>query len=267
MQNRPSRLFRFLPSGAETILTDRKLWCSSPQGLNDPFDTSPSWQRVVDKFVKKHQRKVWQGPTPRVLQEKWKTMANEAAVHHARGFQDKLGKNLQIVCFSSQLNSIPMWSHYASGHRGFVLEFEPDHPLLSNHRFRRVRYMQRRPAFSGGRKEDYEMLFRKSPAWRPESEWRMMIVHEDSTEGVQPWTKELGRYIPLPPNFLKAVYFGCRAPRSLLESIQQSIQCPELAHVELFEMTMESTKFRLSAGKFQPTKQGGYFSSKLAVDH
>ena len=61
-----------------------------------------------------------------------------------------------ILCFTQRKDNLLMWSHYSNSHKGFVLEFFPEHNFFDNREtqnqiaghLKEVRYTLKRPEFS-----------------------------------------------------------------------------------------------------------------------
>ncbi len=106
---------------------------------------------------------------------------------------------------SKSVDDILMWSHYASGHTGFALEFEFDEKEI-NSNFQEVQYVKELPEFRtdklakflSGENEHLEYLLSdisiKAKLWKKEKELRI-------------WRKQPTYYHYKLEN-LKAVYFG-----------------------------------------------------------
>ena len=56
---------------------------------------------------------------------------------------DDLKKGLAVVCFTEDVKSILMWSHYANNHRGFCIEYKLAQTDLSK-QIRKVIYSSER---------------------------------------------------------------------------------------------------------------------------
>ena len=86
-----------------------------------------------------------------------------------------------VLCLTEIADSIPMWTHYAAGHRGFAIGFDTTSDLFqkainpdSDSPLSRVRYESDRPVLTGGRTHPDTIFFKKSKEWEYEHEWRWL---------------------------------------------------------------------------------------------
>ena len=98
--------------------------------------------------------------------------------------------SLKVCSFSETQYSIIMWSHYADQHRGFCIEYETE-SLPPEHLLLRMLYpvIYSKKLFDGTKyyraalenKQGFNILFptlaalHKSPEWKYEKEWRLVI--------------------------------------------------------------------------------------------
>jgi hypothetical protein len=92
-------------------------------------------------------------------------------------------KTLKISCFSSRLDSIVMWSHYAANHTGYCVEYNLKE--LSNDDIRKrclfpVIYSDKLPDMSKQLKDNNPLsmflpALYKSNDWKYEQEWRLIF--------------------------------------------------------------------------------------------
>lgn len=111
-------------------------------------------------------------------------------------FKEKMGKIIYVSCFSEENDNILMWSHYASKHTGFVVEYDLSKlskkdkcKLLS---LFPVIYSDKRPQLSielmslhNINKQEYldtlmSLLLVKNSGWSYEKEWRIIIPNPES---------------------------------------------------------------------------------------
>lgn len=99
---------------------------------------------------------------------------------------------LRVVCFTKDPNNLLMWSHYANGTKGCVIEFE----LLENQEVYRIEY-KNKPTVSADKinlKGAYEILTYKQKPWKYEAEYRCILDSD--------------KFLPIK---IKSVTFGARA--------------------------------------------------------
>jgi hypothetical protein len=81
--------------------------------MNDPFDSrGVCWNTdEIEDFLK-----------TRVPKDKIKEFGSIDGI--VEGAIASLRNNIKITCFSEELFSMPMWSHYANNHKGFCIEYD-----------------------------------------------------------------------------------------------------------------------------------------------
>jgi hypothetical protein len=219
------RFFKYMPAGtARKVLTSRTLRWSSPIAFNDPFDTPRELAHGVSPLELSRavglRMAAWitsprvdtssLGPKARLIVN----LARQAIPAEARGeiistltsgteletplsSLDELRDlwrtfvpNFRMLCLTEDPSSASMWTHYADGLSGAVLELkcidELDSPWLAA---RPVSYLTRADEmFSAGELAEIILMphrqaceailnlatFRKSPEWSNEREWRVV---------------------------------------------------------------------------------------------
>ncbi|MBH0040929.1 MULTISPECIES: DUF2971 domain-containing protein [unclassified Pseudoalteromonas] len=114
---------------------------------------------------------------------------------------EELIKKFRIVCFSRDKDSPLMWSHYADGARGCVVEFQ----LLENQIFHKVSYLKK-PSITEkhiSMDKAAEILLYKEKPWKYEAESRCLIVGEK-------------KFLLIT---IKSVRFGGRAEKSKVDML------------------------------------------------
>ncbi|MBE6064971.1 DUF2971 domain-containing protein [Clostridium cochlearium] len=114
-KNIPSKLYKYQPYEENRISTiiNKKLWFTMPKDMNDPFDSrGVCWNTdEIEDFLK-----------TRVPKDKIKEFGSIDSI--VDGAIASLRNNIKITCFSEEIISMPMWSHYANNHKGFCIEYD-----------------------------------------------------------------------------------------------------------------------------------------------
>lgn len=246
----PPRLFRFLPKAAHSFLDEKKLWFSNILDFNDPFDATPSLTEIVGQMYQSLATDTFgDQPIPGESREAIENDKAEATVIVTRFFQEKFGECFGVVCFAATNEVVPMWAHYASGHEGFAVEFNPGHPLFSDDECGIVHYETKRPQHPSTttqpEQETRKLAFTKSTQWGSEDEWRLVKAWHDLTEGQKPWDKKTGRYLDLPPDAVRAVHLGCRVKPQVTDAIEACLKKAEYRDVKLFQMLPDPGDYKL----------------------
>jgi hypothetical protein len=250
-QTRPERLFRYFPPDASDFFSAKKLWFSALKDYNDPFDALPRFDILLESQRQRGIRMEHAFLPPEVNCD-WLTYKKEmdraSSGFYAQGnkalpdkYRDLVNEKLRLVCFSEQLDEPLMWAHYARGHGGFVVEFDPKHSLFASDEFGKVNYARADEADERFAIEDedqsnddlWKILFRKSRNWVYEAEWRFVKSTNALQEGKRRDGK-LMRYLEFPSDAVLRLYLGW--------------QIPERNHNELIE-SLKSTEWKNVNGK------------------
>lgn len=118
---------------ADSVICESKLWFSSPDAFNDPFDMK--WKYLINTDPKVRRAKIQQiiknipdisgtlWRESKALEDRW--MADPKAFEErvyasSRNNVIKAG----VACFSEDPRNILMWSHYANFHQGVAFQFD-----------------------------------------------------------------------------------------------------------------------------------------------
>ncbi|SFN07548.1 DUF2971 domain-containing protein [Dokdonella immobilis] len=202
----------------EEIIAESKMWCSSPEAFNDPFDCNPNFvmpDKSIDDQLRQAERMIegngWARNHPQAIRlldiaRNGGLNSPEVKVLLPHGMRESIRRS-SVCCFTSSWDDPCMWAHYADSHKGYCLAFrlksEWPAPIVD------VDYAGDRPAIdlsvdtpkgSEARlKFAKEMLATKSDHWEPEGEWRVVR-----------WETPAG-FMDFPPEALQHVYLGMRS--------------------------------------------------------
>jgi len=255
-QTRPERLFRYFPSAASDLFGAKKLWFSAVRDYNDPFDAVPRFDRMLQgqsehaipleyAFLPPHAS--WDWPDFK------KTMSHDAVALNlelAEAVSEKhvqlVSERIRSVCFfSGSIDKLLMWSHYASSHTGFVVEFDPKHRLFTTDEFGEVHYANERPGVESTASDDLgEILFSKSCEWKDEHEWRLVKSANSLEVGKRRDGKTLC-YLDLPSDSVRAVYFGCRILAGSCVELLESLKKESWKDVKKFVMCRHRAEYAI----------------------
>ena len=193
------------------ILVNRRLHFSDPLTFNDPFDcaigldlrrnaTEQDW---IDYFIHLVEEET-PDTTPNerrkraldnVKRERHKDPAFiDDAENYIRQIVREFGRNLGVLCLSSDPKSVMMWAHYADNHVGLVLQFDCHQmgdqnsgelrcfPVEYIASFPRIHdYLNAlRQSKNGDLRAAKLFLCRKSRDWKNEKEWRFFASTPNS---------------------------------------------------------------------------------------
>lgn len=152
---------------------------------------------------------------------------------------------MKICSFSSRVDSIIMWGHYADKHRGFAIEYDVTswptgdirrkilHPMI----YRQDLFNSTKYHLQGMTRRDFNFLFgtiaaiHKSPDWSYEHEWRFVIP--------------MGKSLP-DQNYLmpkpSAVYLGSRITS---ENKKRLSEIAAKKRIPIYQMGLSTSEFKL----------------------
>ena len=146
-----------------------------------------------------------------------------------------------------------MWSHYASSHAGFVLEFDSRNDHFHRQKsdedelrhLRRIQYRDARPSAALSDLDPVEMFLVKSVHWAYEREWRMLHALSEASEQIpaQPFPFCLFSF---DRSAIRSVVIGARASEQTVSNIRQALaSSPEYAHVRVRRAEPDPSHFLL----------------------
>lgn len=245
-RNIPSKLYKYQPYKENRIsaIINKKLWFSMPKDMNDPFDCrGVCWNTdEIENFLK-----------TRVHKDKIKEFDSIDSI--VEGAIASLRNNIKISCFSEELFSMPMWSHYADNHTGFCIEYDFTRLSYENDL---TKYLF--PVGYDSRRYDITNLFKKTfnepydprvillcflmnlkhSSWSYEKEWRIIKMRlpeeKEFTSGLED--------CPLKPT---AIYLGVNFDKNEVHSVKEKLKnfdipiyVLKVSISEFFEMELES---------------------------
>jgi Protein of unknown function (DUF2971) len=149
--------------------------------------------------------------------------------------------NIGIFCLASvsldQPEAALMWGHYASGHRGFAIEF--DEEKLKAHwpktdsdqaiALGPVCYSEKRPSIGTDDLSAKANAFTKAKAWEYEREFR--IIRRINEPDLLSDTAGKRTLLKIPGALIHGVSFGVKCDDAIKNQIVAALQVPELQHV------------------------------------
>lgn len=241
----PHRLYKYFAPNRVDVL-ERALIRYSPLGaFNDPFEGRPE---IKDLSTHAEATQLLTDLLPKSIAENYEALPVEAKraipfevfksslMANFEGRQNDFIRQLQsltplvksflsqkfddhigALCLSEVPDSLLMWSHYASSHAGFVVEFNAHHAYFHEERssedefrhLRRVLYRETRPSAPLTALDATEMFLVKSGHWAYEREWRIIRALADAEQTIpcSPHPINLFRF---PPSVITSVILGAR---------------------------------------------------------
>lgn len=247
----PATVIRFMTEQAALrTLESFRLRIGRISEMNDPFEWSIGSESV----------------NPAILEELGHTSAlanlvesQNQTTFHKRFWRE--GRGFISFCHPDKRACPLMWSHYADAHRGIMLEFQTSGDPFA--KVQKVDYDQARPHIKADEMKSLtvsassklvelgdKIALRKSPAWKHEQEYRLVLDLFDKPKDVKVTSE--GYFLPFTGVDLKQVVLGYRSrvPYTLLQGLLS--QHEESHKVELQRMRMEQTTWDLFEEQLQP---------------
>ena len=247
---RPKKLYKYQAYKTTTLenLINHQIFFSNPKDFNDPFDCRIPINPVFsDTVYEKIFKNLCDKPpndegikrdylTNGKINERFK----EDIIKNVSVIMDGMAAIHGVACFSTKKEDILMWAHYADGHKGLCLEFDPTGIFDAN--LKKVDYWPEFPPIDW-----YEIIRNKSVPeymkqlttkfleWEHEAEWRIIYGN-------------YSKFWPYPPKALTAIYFGCEMPPPHREIIKK-ITKDQNKDIEFYEMIKDKKKFAVSPEK------------------
>ena len=255
--DRPAQLFRYFSEKAVRTFAPPELWFARIRDFNDPFELLIDARVLTDQnlpeiakrkfaFSDPHDGKTW-FQFVRENEPKNAALKSYSINDYPQDIQQKLNDRYGVVCFTENKDSLLMWGHYTNCHRGFVVEFDPQHELFKTPDFAEVHYSDTRA--KPGETKDSKVLFQKSSEWAYEREYRLVkrLDYIKSGRALDVFKKEPKEYhyLPLPMDSVKAVYLGCQMSDDDKAKLQAALAA--YTHVKINAMKRDSIHYRLNA--------------------
>lgn len=281
----PKKLYKYLPPERLDVLGSRLIRFSQPSALNDPFELKPVFENLlpeesiqealepslefleealranyeklspeqkaimsIDQFIKittcdsNLLRKIYKEFEPQLRQFllDFRDEAKSIMV-------DVLNKHVGMLSLSEVYDSHLLWSHYASVHRGFVIEFDTDNDFFYRRRsendelnhLRKVNYCDRDER---GRTlmdlDGDDILVTKGSSWAYEREWRILFQLKNATQKLTVSDDEIFLF-EYPPEIVSKVIIGAKASKELKSGVLEYLSKQFPSNVEVYEAALD----------------------------
>jgi Protein of unknown function (DUF2971) len=227
------------------ILVRSRLWLSSPDDFNDPFDMSA--KMLFDGTIKEKRQRInenlkrngfnW-NQRKKLIPEILRKGTEEHDRIVQRGHVATV-TSTGVCCFAGDPLNILMWSHYTTNHRGLCLQFDVAKDPNTFLRAVTMKYSEEYPLIryvTGFPEGLLVALERKHIGWQYEKETRIVMP------------EHAHQYLSFRPDALVGIIIGCRATEAedtivrelLTERSAQSYPTPKL-----YQACKHPTKYRL----------------------
>lgn len=283
------KLYKYLTPERLDVLRAGMIRYTQPGALNDPFESRPhvaaissteKLMRSVSQLLPEEARRLHgqlppeqQAAVPVDVIENFLGEELGRSEHLSSQLLDRLARLVQdimpaklddlfgMLCLSEVRDSLLMWSHYASEHRGLVIGFDAEHPHFDDRRgpddelchLRKVEYRQNRPS---GNLEDLDgvaLFLVKSIHWAYEREWRILRALRDAIESRQQTPHPICLF-SFPPEAVVEVIFGARMGSGLRDgALELLTRDDRWRHVQVLQAVPDERLFEL---RFEVVSRG-----------
>jgi len=244
--------------------THCELYFAAPSLFNDPFDCCPPFSTTYTEsdllyyYRKKNIPSECSETTRMELEAKLREFVysklndehfkSEMADHFMKICRD-VNRALGVLCLSEVPDDILMWSHYADGHRGIVLQFDKSRleRAFSKCWCEKVDYNNNiltleeiNSASPDAEKFARLVLLKKEDRWKYENEWRIII------------DPSLNKHIP-----------HCRIDRFPKEALTGVIFGAEMSPEDKYAVQMWLKENNHQAQIYQAIRETGSYSLKI----
>lgn len=266
------KIYKFFSQNRiEQILVDSMLRFTQSSELNDPFESRPHIEGLINPDlikeiitedflaklcdeIKQSNPEIYEELSSPISPEQFQETHENAKIMLDfipsllnTKFYEKSNKEFGILSLTSKFDNLLMWAHYADSHQGFAVEFKKNH-LFFNQNYHKNNFLGTLQVitYSKERPQDYlhdlntqKVYLTKSDDWIYEEEYRMFLPLENATE-----TKRETIYLfKFPLDMINAIYCGCNMSSKNVETILQLINSKkELSHIQVYQANL-SQKF------------------------
>lgn len=179
-EHMPRSMYRYMRFDKywQKNIYDGQIFLSPASELNDPYDCLYSIN--TGKYID-YRKKIEEISNEEIIFKSIKDIANSRIMRRLARYIVYFKKHTRIACFSEDVYSILMWSHYANKHKGFCIEYDFHFinelkDLISPVVYSNDRYdLSKALAYRESNKMLYNSFFFKFSEWSYEKEWRIAI--------------------------------------------------------------------------------------------
>jgi hypothetical protein len=239
----------------EDLLVRSRLWLSSPDEFNDPFDSrlnlstrdeNPEVRFLRFMQVIEESSPQWSYEKKLFLALKYSKSPQTEIESIARNSFNKIRAGSGVYCFAADPRSILMWSHYANNHKGICIQIEPlqsPNPLLFA---AAVDYIDEYPVQNWFHDQDREnvkkSVLAKFEDWMYEGEVRVVVP-----DGAH-------KFLSFDAHACTAVILGCAVEQQTIDLVKEIFgkrAAVGLPDVKLLSAERHSSAYRLVIRKFE----------------
>ncbi len=260
----------------ESILQDNLIKFTQAKYFNDQFELKPHIQKIANNIDEL--KRMLNSKVPEEYGELYKKSGmfqikfnnitldvNDKTLKDVMNSQrckklinNKLNKEMSnkigLISLTTKKNNLLMWAHYASSHKGFVIQFDHKNDFFKTRTYlnkenieneiylQKVNYDKDRPSECLYTLDKQSTLFTKSKEWKYEKEYRMIMPLEKI--GLNEKSLYLEKF---PANMIKAIYLGCNMKKRNKDTIISIIKDKEiLKNVQVYDSHISDKYYKLN---------------------
>lgn len=255
---RPKRLYKYMQPARTDVLETGMIAYTPPGRFNDPFDFNPavdgdiSDEYLDQECVRFEKELPPEKHVPRaIFKAHMRTNKVDIDARLNRELNAMFNETYGVFC-CSELECEPlMWSHYASQHEGFVIEFDLAHEFFRQ-RMRLVTYSATRPIHC--RPDDVpDYVFVKAEAWRYEKEWRsieLLARCQQLNVEIAGVPRVIYRH-PYPKDAVTRVICGSRMIPEVKTRIESNLKRWGFSGCDLLELSLDPLRYAFRTHELQ----------------
>ena len=228
------------------LLVRSRLWLSSPDEFNDPFDMSAN---IVAKGTAKELRERYLGVMKasgvkhkeRLRQIKiYMNEPKEALLTRLQTVYNDQAQKVGVFSFAGDPRNILMWSHYGHNHTGVCIQFERANDILTFSQALPINYTTSYPEIDWVKGFQYSLsnvILQKHKGWEYEDEHRIVQINHAKT------------YLNFKPEATVRIIIGSRTSDKSLNVIKDLLEerkKAKLPHIQILYAKQHPSKYSLS---------------------
>ncbi len=290
------KLYKYMSfESAIRLLRDGCVRFTQPGDFNDPFEMNPSFDLMSKQdldglpdapdvpgmkiLTPEALKSMFAAILPGLQKEISKHAGQDGAfvLRNNELAQSTLDDEFGVFCLSEAADNLLMWAHYADNHRGVAIQFDTESKFFSEDSlgsdlpsFRTVEYIMKRPILSHSNLRSPSLLFRKSPEWSYEREWRYIRRLSEAHRVIDSMPYPIHLF-GLPEDSISGIVVGCRVLQQDRCRLFDSLSDSPIAGATIFQARLHDEEYRLQIdppldGKFDPAALAGRVCSARLSD-
>jgi Protein of unknown function (DUF2971) len=264
-------LYKYVNWSRKTILVDGLMRFSQPSVFNDPFDLNPNFTLMADEdfdavpFEQNEGKSTRPTANQDAVNLMLRTMALGIQVESSKYAgspgtyslrpndiaRSTLDSIYGVLSLTDNPKNLLMWAHYANCHSGLVLQIDDQHDFFSPHTIdgvefglTKVDYSNLRPVLSPRSIKSPTLLYRKSPEWAYESEWRLIRHLSDANKIISEKPYPIALF-QIPFDAIKGVIVGVAVSHEERVKLFELLGTPERKNITIFQTRLSDTNYEL----------------------